>query len=419
MGISSSEVFDGKKILEFGDWIGAPVTGKINFEEGSTFGTQPGDRALFMVNLARLRQIPTRELYLQDADSLPWNFVDRIDRGLREFKQHHGLIDYTDMLERFTESTWIPDLDVVIVDEAQDLSPLQWQVVGRIASKARRVVVAGDDDQAIYRWAGADPAHMGGIRGDRRILNQSYRVPASVQNIARELISRTTGGVIKSWNPRPVSGRVDRVGKIEQIDLTSKDILILARNFSYLSEVQSMLRHRGIPFSYRGTPAIPWEIISIITDWEKLRSGDSLDVDRVRKILSYMGVSVDAKYRKLPGVRGELGLGELTTKHGVKTTAIWHEALDKLPHQEKMFMLAARRNGESLNREPRVRLSTIHGSKGGQADHVVILTDMAPRTKKEQYKHPDDETRVWYVGVTRAKERLTIVDPSSSNFFNL
>ena len=412
-------MFDGKKILEFGDWIGTEVTGKINFEEGSTFGTQPGDRALFMVNLARLRQISTRDLYLEDADGLPWNFVDRIDRGLREFKRHHGLFDYTDMLERFVESAWKPDLDVVIVDEAQDLSPLQWQVVDRVASGSRRVVIAGDDDQAIYRWAGADSAHMGRLRGDRRILSQSYRVPASVQSVARGVIGRTTGGVIKSWNPRPVSGRVDRVGKIEQADLTSQDILILARNFSYLSEVQSMLRNRGIPYSYRGTPAISWDIITVVNDWEKLRKGDRLDVDRVRKVLSYMGSSVDAKHRKLPGVRGELGLRELLNGHGVRTSAIWHEALDRLPYQEKMFMLAARRNGESLNKEPRVRLSTIHGSKGGQADHVILLSDMAPRTKKEQFKHPDDETRVWYVGVTRAKERLTIVDPSSSNFFNL
>lgn len=416
MEISSSEVFDGKKILEFGDWIGTPVTGKINFEEGSTFGTQPGDRALFMCNLARLRRIPLRDLYLEDTDGLPWHYVDRLSRGLLEYKKHNDLVDYTDMLERFVQSTWKPDLDVVIVDEAQDLSPLQWEVVERIASGARRVVVAGDDDQAIYRWAGADPRHMGALRGDRRILTQSYRVPSSVQSIARGIISRTTGGVRKSWNARPVAGRVDRVGKIEQIDLTSKDILILARNFSYLAQVQSMLRNRGIPYSYRGTPAIPGDLIDVVGDWEKLRNGDSIDVDRARAVCSYLGANMDAKYRRIPNLRGDVKLGQL---EGLKTIAIWHEALANLPQQEKMFMLAARRNGESLVKVPRVRLSTIHGSKGGQADHVVILTDMAPRTKKEQLHHPDDEARVWYVGVTRAKERLTIVDPHSSSFFNL
>jgi DNA helicase-2/ATP-dependent DNA helicase PcrA len=416
MEISSSEVFDGKKILEFGNWIGTPVTGKINFEEGSTFGTQPGDRALFMCNLARLRQVPLRDLYLEDTDGLPWHFVDRIARGLQQFKKHNDLVDYTDMLERFVQSSWKPDLDVVIVDEAQDLSPLQWEVVDRIATGSRRLVVAGDDDQAIYRWAGADPHHMGRLRGTRRILSQSYRVPSSVQSIARGIIGRTTGGVIKSWSPRPVAGRVDRIGKIEQADLTSKDILILARNFSYLSQVQSHLRNRGIPYSYRGTPAIPGDIVAAVGDWEKLRNGDSLDVDRARAVCSFLGSNMDAEHRRLPTLRGDIKLGQIP---GLKTTAIWHEALINLPHQDKMFMLAARRNGESLVKDPRVRLSTIHGSKGGQADHVILLTDMAPRTKKEQLKHPDDEARVWYVGVTRAIERLTIVDPHSSNFFNL
>mgnify|MGYP001593514736 CR=1 FL=1 len=58
---------------------------------------------------------------------------------------------------------------------------------------------------------------------------------------------------------------------------------------------------------------------------------------------------------------------------------------------------------------PRVRLSTIHSAKGGEADHVVLMTEMAERSYQEMSKHPDDERRVWYVSVTRAKERLTVV----------
>ena len=419
MGVSSSSVFDGKKILEFGDWIGTEVTGKINFEEGSTFGTQPGDRALFMCNLARLRQIPLRELYLQDTDGLAWHFVDRLDKALVKYKNHHNLVDYTDMLEMFVRSGRKMDLDVVIVDEAQDLSPLQWRVIDKISQNARRVVVAGDDDQAIYKWAGADPLYMGRLSGTRRVLSQSYRVPQKVQRVANKIIEQVEGTVKKSWNPRPIDGRIDRVSKIEQIDFTADDILVLVRNFSYLSPIKALLRNKGIPYSYRGTPAIPDEIVRVVSDWEKLRRGEVLDVDNVRRVCSYLGVNMPVDSRKLFNAPKELGMAELVSDYGLKSDEIWHQALEKLPMQDKMFMLAARRNGESINREPRIRLSTIHGSKGGQSDHVVLLTDMAPRTKKEQVKNPDDEARVWYVGVTRTKERLTIVDPHSSNFFNL
>jgi superfamily I DNA/RNA helicase len=363
--------------------------------------------------------MPLRELYLQDTDGLAWHFVERLDKALVQYKNHHNLVDYTDMLEMFVRSSRNMELDVVIVDEAQDLSPLQWRVIDKISYGARRVVIAGDDDQAIYRWAGADPLYMGGLSGTRKVLSQSYRVPQKIQNIANKIINQTEGTVKKSWNPRPVDGRVDRIAKIEQIDFSADEILVLVRNFSYLAPIKALLRNKGIPYSYRGTPAIPDEIVKVVSDWEKLRRGDILDIDTVRKVCSYLGDNMPADSRKLLGAPKEMGMADLIAGYGLKSEDIWHQALEKLPMQDKMFMLAARRNGESINREPRVRLSTIHGSKGGQAEHVVLLTDMAPRTKKEQVKNPDDEARVWYVGVTRTKERLTIVDPHSSNFFNL
>lgn len=76
-------------------------------------------------------------------------------------------------------------------------------------------------------------------------------------------------------------------------------------------------------------------------------------------------------------------------------------------------MLKALRRGEKLTSDPRVKLSTIHGSKGGEATHVVLVTDMAARTYREYENNPEDEARVWYVASTRAKERLSIVAPSS------
>lgn len=417
MGINSAEVFDGKKINEFGNWIGAEVTGKINFEEGSTFGNKPGDRALFMANLARIRRVPLREIYLQDSDDLSWEYVDRIARGLLAYKRHHFLIDYTDMLERLVESNTEFDLDTVIVDEAQDLSPIQWAVIERVAARARRVVVAGDDDQAIYRWAGAESGHMGLLRGSRRVLEQSYRVPTSIQAFSQTLVGRIKQRVNKHWLAKADPGVISRVAKYSQADWSSDDILVLARNTSYLSDIQSYLRQQGIPYTYRGTPAISPEVMAAIETWENLRSGHAVDADTVRRMYRYM--TVDRGHKTLPLLRGDVTLDMLHAQGGISTSAIWHEALDKLPQADKMYVLTARRQGEKLKKEPRVRLSTIHGSKGGQADHVILVTDMAPRTFKEFMKNADDEYRVWYVAMTRSMRQLTLVDPSSSTFFSL
>ena len=55
------------------------------------------------------------------------------------------------MLEQFINQNLSPNLDVLFIDEAQDLSPLQWRMVRRLWNKAAKTYIAGDDDQAIFK----------------------------------------------------------------------------------------------------------------------------------------------------------------------------------------------------------------------------------------------------------------------------
>jgi len=68
-------------------------------------------------------------------------------------------------------------------------------------------------------------------------------------------------------------------------------------------------------------------------------------------------------------------------------------------------------NGEKLNEAPRIELSTIHGAKGGESQNVVLLTDLTQNTMKGYERDPDDENRLFYVGATRTKENLHIIEP--------
>ena len=74
-----------------------------------------------------------------------------------------------------------------------------------------------------------------------------------------------------------------------------------------------------------------------------------------------------------------------------------------------------RANGEELNKEPRIKLSTIHSVKGGEEDNVVILPDLTMNTQKSYERNRDDENRLFYVGATRAKEHLHVVRPRDEN----
>jgi DNA helicase-2/ATP-dependent DNA helicase PcrA len=177
LGLKHNDILSGSKFKEFAEWCGIRVTGRAWSDDGLLSGFESGDRILFMENLARIRGIPLRVLFDADDDNQNWTEVARVAKALEVFKKENGLLDYTDMLTEFVRSGVVVNLDVLFVDEAQDLSHLQWRVIFQLAQKARHVVIAGDDDQAIYRWAGADVEQFIGLEGNTTVLGQSWRCP--------------------------------------------------------------------------------------------------------------------------------------------------------------------------------------------------------------------------------------------------
>ena len=105
-------------------------------------------------------------------------------------------------------------------------------------------------------------------------------------------------------------------------------------------------------------------------------------------------------------------LDQLTARHGLRATQdmIWSAAMDRLPESDRAYITALLRRGERFNKAPRITLSTIHGAKGGEADNVVLFTDISAAAAREMAQNPDDMHRVFYVGVTRTKHSLFIVE---------
>ena len=104
-------------------------------------------------------------------------------------------------------------------------------------------------------------------------------------------------------------------------------------------------------------------------------------------------------------------LAMLKEYYGLKTDAVWFEAFDDAKKRDISYLRKMRKNGEKLNEPPRITLSTIHGAKGGESQNVVLLTDLSHNTLKAYEKNPDDENRLFYVGATRTKEHLHIIEP--------
>lgn len=428
MGMSSNMILEGRKLEEFGESIGYKITGRFSLEDGTIFGFEKGDRLLFMENLARVRGVPLRSVYDEDDDDLSFQEVDRFARGLAAYKQENGVLDFTDMLDRFCASGHVPELDALLVDEAQDLSLLQWRVVEKLAASVPRMYVAGDDDQAIYRWAGADVDTLIQMQGTSvRVLDQSWRVPRKVQAVADSIISRVRGRRDKVWRARDVDGEVRWHASADSVDLSGPDILVLARNRYILKEFEKNIRSLGYLYEFQGARSLRPSVLHAVLTWERVRRGrDGVTAADCRKMYDHMSVRVGVAHgsKTLPRFSDEetVTFQDLRDRGGLLVAdpeVRWYDALDKLTPSDTAYIRAALRRGENLQADPRIRLSTIHGVKGGQADEVVLLRDMAVRTYEEARRNPEDECRVWYVAVTRAREKLHIVAPRTSRYFEL
>lgn len=335
------------------------------------------------------------------------------------FKRLEGLVDFTDLLE--ANLAPLP-VDVVIVDEAQDLSNLQWKALWQLAANAKRVYIAGDDDQAIYTWAGASPEAFLNLKADAvEVLGQSYRVPIKVQRIAGSIIDQVKNRKEKEWNPRSAEGEVrfatDVDALISTMTAADTDTLILYRNHSFGRQVEAQLRSVGAPYAYADADRLPparfW--IDAILAWQKLQKNLPLTGTEAKALAAAItaraGITIELKRileKAMPDSRWTLDqLREL----GLSATGHWYDALTKIPSYDAQYIRAILRHhgNDGLFKKPKIRVSTIHAAKGAQADHVVLLTDMTRRVQRGLYENPDDERRVWYVGVTRAKQILTVV----------
>tara|TARA_R110001583_G_scaffold37244_1_gene121683 strand:- start:8788 stop:10284 length:1497 start_codon:yes stop_codon:yes gene_type:complete len=411
LSLSRSDVVDRSNLRDFSKTIGERINSAWDGENIMTLNSK-GDNMLFLENISRNRCVGFREQWNSSGSDISWLHFEWFLKNYRKYKETNFLIDYTDMLEMFLASSGSPNLDVLIVDEAQDLSALQWKCIQKLSQNVDHVYIAGDDDQAIYKWAGADVEYFINLKGKNTYLKQSYRVPRKVHDIALGVVKRIGNRKEKVWEPKEEEGSVNYHTNFEHVDISKGDWLFLARNNYLLNAVEEHLKVNGRVYLKGNKPSVSETLINAIRDWEKLRKGSSIEAARIRKIYNYMkvGKGVQKGYKTLKTVMDDtnLTLPQLKADHGLLVDSIWHECFDLIGNTQREYVISCLRHGEKLM-SSQIRLNTIHAAKGGECENVVLITDLATKTWDELYKNPDNECRAFYVGVTRTKNNLHIV----------
>lgn len=379
-----------------------------------------------LINLAKVKNEPLNKIF-HEFGHVPggWLKLDYVDRALREYKTERNLFDYTDMIIEYNKQKPDPHLDVLIVDEAQDLSFIQWEMVKNMQAQVDRVYIAGDDDQAIFKWSGAQPEFLINLPGKREILNQSFRVPIAVHRVANSLVSRIENRVPKDYRPNPVSGFLERhVHRFDSVDLKHGSWLLLGRTNYIAEQLVEDLRGMGVYYEKFDNPSVSQKLVQAIRTWEALQRGEQANFNQVKNLYSYLKLDKDVArgHKGLTGVdeKKMFNIATLSMEHGLKVEqqTPWHYALTQVSETMKVYVLSLLRNQEEIDLKPRIKVSTIHGAKGGEADNVMLCTDITKRVEEGYLQNPDDERRVFYVGATRAKQSLHLVASQSNLEFS-
>jgi DNA helicase-2/ATP-dependent DNA helicase PcrA len=325
------------------------------------------------------------------------------------------------------------------------------------------VLIAGDDDQVVYAWQGADPnLLLDEAVDDDVVLPNSYRLPSRILNVVNTQISHIGKRQDKDLKPRKEGGSVEAVRSPSMLDLVRNvrmtvdqdgdgSVMCLFRARYQMFQFMDEFIGEGIPFTAL-TDQRMWtdRLRGYVDAIEALDEGDPIDGLQTRRLGEMLADSAfgtgerDDYFDALDALEDAEGVEDLTDLEVAPDFVDEHapfapgprSAADMLTRvsnfQERS--VDAYFSGDYRGTDPnRVRVGTIHSAKGREADHVFVATDLTEKVVEQMAASVEDpeavpggdaftkrsdpvptmtdnERRVFYVGMSRARERLVLLE---------
>jgi len=391
------------------------------------------DWSLGVYDKSRNMMLDPVEVYKKEQHKM-----DSLDVYIRKIDTYNhykkdSFIDFTDMIERTIDEVDFPELQILILDEAQDFTPLQWSVLYKLAQKAKRVYLAGDDDQGIYKFNGSDPKYFTTyFPGRKVILRQTRRFGEAIHHFSQIIRRGILDSIEKDYEHLEKEGYVKRYLNFAEIPIGDLPgtWYILGRVNTTVNELRLSAKEAGLYFAdNRGNKSFDVKQWRAIKAWTAISKGKEISKQNAEVMMRYIREIKDHSYRRtgfwidLPdtqtydfdGLCDWCGLN----LNDEAATKPWWQILQRnfTPSQTEYFLRLLQRYGQkSLDDEPQIIIDTIHSVKGGEANNVVLYSKTnwpASYVNKKDANDKSDEKRVYYTGATRARDTLHIL---SSNY---
>lgn len=299
-------------------------------------------------------------------------------------------IDYADMVSLpLMWSLTSPEYDLVVVDEAQDMSAAQLELAQRVSSG--RICLVGDRFQSLYSWRGADVGGMDRLKQTLRAaelpLSTTYRCATSIVARAQRLVPHIQARAGAS------EGQVSSAEYDQMLrEATEGDFILSRLNAPLVSTTLALLR-AGKRARMAGRD-IGAGIITLITKRLKAHAGMSIGEleDRVARW--------ERQQVQQYAERGLLNLVDQTYDQAGMIRALAEDTETTKGLLDKVYWLFT-----DVAEEDQITLSSVHKAKGLERDRVWLLQESLYRRGETQ-----EERNIEYVGITRAKSDLRIVE---------
>ena len=398
-------------------------------------------RGYFQENVAKV--YPFYQIILKENNAL--DFDDLISKTIELFEKN------PDVLKKYQDK-----FEYILVDEYQDTNQAQYILTKMLSKKWKNICVVGDFSQSIYSFRGANFQNLITFKNDfdgtqTFHLSQNYRSTQTILDSAYAVISKNTSHpVLKLWTENQVGEKIILyeastehneaeyiISQIINLGINPTDVAVLYRTNAQSRVVEEVFLHHGVPYSLVGGTRFyeRKEIRDILAflrliDNEKdnvsFRRIEKLGKTRLKKFMEFTEnlntqnlqtieimdkVLESVDYLSLYDPKDEQDMGRLENIKELRSVAIEFPNLSSflenvsLVEQEQLSDLA-----KNSNKSNAVTLMTLHAAKGLEFPNVFMIgmeEGIFPHSRSLMEKSEiEEERRLCYVGITRAKERL-------------
>lgn len=340
-----------------------------------------------------------------------------VEELLKWGKSNLNVIDFTDMLwlpyELNLSTRWMLS-DWIIVDEAQDTSPIQQDLFMKCMKRGARYAIVGDEDQCINVWCGSDIEALKKFSKETRTsnfpLNTSYRCPKKIIELANKLVKDI------NYANNAIDGEVNY--ETNPLNANNGD-MVLCRNIAPLAKLYGDILKNGKKAYIKGTD-ISDDLITEIENTEQ----NEINCD-----LNQIGVMSEL-YRSLYNVwkdtadEYEIEMTDALYTHNVMNMYDLIKTIEALSYDinTKDELIERIKTIFTDNESEGIMLSSVHKAKGLEADNVYLLCpSLIPSKLAKQEWEETSEKNLYYVAITRAKKTLNYVSerlyPPGNGFF--